>query len=381
MQNQHLKLKEIVWEITGECHNNCKYCGSKQVKNKTASNETIKTIALAIAKYPPEEINISGGDPLIVEPDIHADILKLFHQKNIVCKLIVSPNSLVTNDGIINQSAFDIIQSYDWIGISINNKKELEKFKSYKGTDNAQYGFKNFTIITNFNIQNLYDFDLIERFVKEQNCMWTIQFTVYDDPNNPLSLYHPDNEAIFNYLKEKYQNSKENIILSDNIRNDVPCGAGRCSIGITNNGIVIPCLSMRSWAKPADITDCYNIIYTPLKEIWINGFKKQRFGAFKCCKDACNNKCLEQKQSLPKKTSEPETEKVKTHDWNKILEEIKEKYKPVLPTTPWPGEVVMYGVASPKRDITNPFSDDYTKINSVDNTIRTDSENELKDDK
>jgi MoaA/NifB/PqqE/SkfB family radical SAM enzyme len=62
MQNQHLKLKELIWEITGECKNNCSYCGSKKTNDKTVSDGVVLQIANKIAKYPPNEINISGGD-------------------------------------------------------------------------------------------------------------------------------------------------------------------------------------------------------------------------------------------------------------------------------------------------------------------------------
>jgi RNAse (barnase) inhibitor barstar len=245
------------------------------------------------------------------------------------------------------------MQVYDWIGVSINNKKELEKFRKYK----EEFKFKNFTIITNFNLQNLYDFDLIEKFVKEQDCLWTIQFTVYKEAS-PLALYSNENEEAFNFLKEKYTKSTARIILSDNIRTDIGCGAGLSSIGITFNGIVIPCLSMRSWTK-YDVVDAkviYNITETSLKEIWENGFKKQRFGCFECCKDACQNKFLEPKELNPLEIIQIPFKSPfeKNHDWKKFLEEIHEKSKenPNLPHTfpeIEPGHVVMYGVASPGR--------------------------------
>ena len=88
MQAPHIKLKEIVWEITGECNNGCTYCGSKSIRTIKNSNKTILTIAKAIAQYPPEEINISGGDPFLVEPDIHEEIVHLFKIKNVVCKFL-----------------------------------------------------------------------------------------------------------------------------------------------------------------------------------------------------------------------------------------------------------------------------------------------------
>jgi molybdenum cofactor biosynthesis enzyme MoaA len=59
-----LELQEIVWEITGECKNGCSYCGSKDAWNCITDVDKICKIADEIAKYPPKEINMSGGDPL-----------------------------------------------------------------------------------------------------------------------------------------------------------------------------------------------------------------------------------------------------------------------------------------------------------------------------
>jgi MoaA/NifB/PqqE/SkfB family radical SAM enzyme len=34
-----LKLKEVIWEITSECKNNCKYCGSKHISSLKPLNK------------------------------------------------------------------------------------------------------------------------------------------------------------------------------------------------------------------------------------------------------------------------------------------------------------------------------------------------------
>jgi len=352
MQSQHIKLNEIIWEITGECHNGCSYCGSKEVCKLKTSPETILKIAEAIAQYPPEQIDISGGDPILIEYSVHKQVVDILKEKKVICKIIVSPNSLIINNEP-NDNAFMVMQFYDWIGISVNNKKELEKFQSYQLSCAGINKIKNYTVITNFNIQNLYDFDLIEEFVKQNDKIWTIQFTVYNDPSNPLALYHPDNEAAFNTLKEKVEKSTAKIILSDNIRNDIGCGAGINSIGITSDGTVIPCLSMRSWTSPLKEKGLFNILSTPLEKIWINGFKAQRFGCFKCCKDACNNKFLTQKSDFEKKMFELATPTIenKEMDWKKFLEDLQKQTPPQPPFSPME-QTVMYAVQFPRQQQT-----------------------------
>ena len=285
MQSAHLQLKEIIWEITGECHNNCSYCGSKKTNDKKSSDEIILKIADKIAAYPPKEINISGGDPLTVSENIHDEILKKFKNKDIICKIIVNTKSFKGNAEKRN-----IIEKYDWAGVSINSKKDVELM-------GFEYLSK-YTVITNFNVANLYDFDTIEDYVIKHKKFWTIQHTMYNDPNNLLAIYHDENKSAFETLQNKIFNSKAKIILSDNVNGEIGCGAGLCSLGITYEGKVIPCLSMRSWEENIEEDFVSNsILENDLEEIWINDFNEQRFGCFKCCKDACNNKYLSIEES------------------------------------------------------------------------------------
>lgn len=340
MQTPHIKLKEIIWEITSECHNGCKYCGSKLVRNEKTSVEDIYEIAKAIAKYPPEQIDISGGDPLILSISTHEEVLRILREKNIICKILVNPKSIGDSS---NSAAFEILEKYDWTGISINTKEELSIAKKALEVPD---GFHKYTVITNFNIQNLYNFDLIEEFVKTQDKMWTIQFTVYDDPNNPLALYNTENEDAFNLLKEKVENSDANIILSDNIRNDSTCSAGHYSIGITSVGYVIPCLSMRSWAS-IDLFSSRNLFKIPLEEIWKNEFKEQRFGCFKCCKDACGNKFLQQK-SIKYKSKDEDVPTIKENiNLGKLNDFIEKTIKEIKYPKRKDMTTIMYGVAYP----------------------------------
>lgn len=96
MQIQHLQLKEIIWEITGECKNNCKYCGSKLVRNTRTPENIILKIAEEISKYSPKEIDISGGDPLLVSKETHEVITKLFKSKDIICKILANRSIKLT---------------------------------------------------------------------------------------------------------------------------------------------------------------------------------------------------------------------------------------------------------------------------------------------
>ena len=141
----HLKLKEIVWELCGKCKNGCKFCGSKSVWNENIDEEKIISIAKKISEYPPEEINISGGDPLLVSTKTHEDITSILKKKKVICKIVISPKSLKED----NSEILSILKNYDHIGISINEKKDMDLAKKINH-------LKNITYITNFNLENIF---------------------------------------------------------------------------------------------------------------------------------------------------------------------------------------------------------------------------------
>jgi len=292
MEQKHLKLKEIIWEITNQCKNNCTYCGSKETVNQELINEKdILAIASEIAKYPPREVNISGGDPLLLDFELHEKITKLFRENDIKSKIIINPKSLVNGSREFNYY-FTLLSLYDWIGISINDNEELACFKKFLDSYDKPFGstFENYTVITNFNVVNLYDYNIFEEFVETQKVSWMIQFTVFKGVNS-LSIYN--NNSALHYLQNSINNSLTKgirILISDNA-NSFPCSAGKYSLGILANGEVIPCLSMLAWQKELPSSEG-NLLTTSLKEIWENCFKTQRFNTFACCKDACNRASL-----------------------------------------------------------------------------------------
>jgi MoaA/NifB/PqqE/SkfB family radical SAM enzyme len=298
MQQAHLKLKEIIWEITGKCNNHCEYCGSKDVWNTNIDDSTTQNICDKICKYPPEQIDISGGDPLLVNYKTHKYIIDKLKEKNIICKILLNPKSLLNCD-------YDkILQLYDWIGISLNTKEEFdalinETLSEGVATNFVRNHLSRSTIITNFNLQNIWNIDMIYNFVKKYNLAWQVQFTVYPENENKNAIYHNSDAVkyIVNKLKEY---NYEKLILSDNM-NSGNCGAGLSSLGITYDGKVSPCLSMRSWTKDFDIGSLFgdqcsedSFDYdNPLEYIWKTYFSEYRFGEFKCCKDVCNNQCID----------------------------------------------------------------------------------------
>jgi hypothetical protein len=205
------------------------------------------------------------------------------------------------------------LKLYDWIGISVNDEKELKILSKNWFSNTAEEIFEKSTIITNFNVANLFLFDKICSFVKQNNMTWQIQYTMYKENTHPMSVY--ENESASEFLFKKINDAMDEgvrIVIADNMTAS-PCSAGIGSLGILFDGSVVPCLSMRSW-MPIEGAILGNLIdedlksddknydafaENPLKYIWEHRFHEQRFGSFKCCKDHCNNKCFVRSKLVP----------------------------------------------------------------------------------
>jgi len=334
MQPKKLELREIIWEITGRCENHCEYCGSKEAWNSPIEPDNIIKIAQNIAKYPPKEIDISGGDPLLLPYGLHLKVTDILKKAKIKCKILINLKSIKNN---ITEIA-KILSLYDWVGLSINTLEELKLF-------NYCFPISKSTIISNFNLQNIFIYSDIENFVKENNLMWQIQFTMYKDVDNPLALYN--NEKALYFFSEKVSQSlgdKVKILIADNA-NCGNCGAGFNSIGILYNGDIVPCLSMRSWADIKDVVvgnilgedwnkpSVHSEDKIELQYIWEKRFNDYRFESFKCCKDHCKNKCVTIFVKEAKSIFEDELNKLKD-------KEEKNKHEKICP----PPRVMLYGV-------------------------------------
>ncbi|MFA5999919.1 MAG: SPASM domain-containing protein [Candidatus Paceibacterota bacterium] len=285
-KREHLGLKEIIWEVCGACNIRCSYCGSKECWNDKIDEKKIRKIADAIALYPPEQIDISGGNPMLVSYGTHKYIVSKL--KKTKCKVLI--NAKVLNDSVDNYLTcldnMNKLDLYSWIGLSINTKDEINSFRSTTFNKKVEFLKGKVTVITNFNADNLDLFNDIYAVVKDLGCLWQIQFTVYKG-NSKKAIYL--NEELLSRFDSYLSNTFDpNIILADNM-NSSNCAAGKHSIGILNNGDVIPCLSMRSWLDVKEVVEG-NILKKSLKSIWESGFGKYRFSDFKCCKDHCKNR-------------------------------------------------------------------------------------------
>lgn len=334
MQNQHIKLHEIIWEITGACKNGCTYCGSKENWKEEIDERKIRLIAEAIgrSKYKPREINITGGDPLLVSFETHAFIVEEFESVEISPKILCNLKSL-DNINDYRNNAFDILKLYDWVGISINTEEDLQLLNDWQ----YQLSGINYTIITNFNLENVFIFERIKEYCKKTNKMWQIQYTVYKNEDEPLALYNNKSaNEFFHSAIQRALSGGVQLAIADNLNNG-KCGAGISTLGILSDGTVVPCLSMRSWNNDIYGVSQGNILKEGLTSIWVNMFLDYRFGEFKCCKDKCKNKCF----------TPPVKEEYIWEQLDKLIPKVfpNETVKPYIPD-PSPN-ITVYGVITP----------------------------------
>lgn len=292
----YLKLKKIFWEITPQCYNCCSYCGVRDSSHLKISDITIKSVLNGIVEYPPEEIQITGGDPFLIDFDTHKFVVDTLKKCNppVVCEIMVNS---------ISEVDVEILKLYDLTYVSLNTIEELENFelswREFLVEENIPFAFT-----TNFNLLNFFIAEKLSKTIRDKP--WHIGFMVYGDPNNNLALYR--HELALNKLNEELAEliQKHNIIISDNA-NCIDCAAGMYSLGLLYDGSVVPCLAMRYYISNIREQTQGNILYDKLKDVWYKKFEDQRFTDWFSCKHQCkkqiinirNNKSVIRLKELP----------------------------------------------------------------------------------
>lgn len=263
-----LKLQEVIWEITPRCNKNCTFCGSEHIKkNQPLRKQQILSIAKQLADYEVTEVNLSGGEPGTLDVDLLNNVIDILSAKNVKVKFV--SNGTIFNKDSLHWNKVDVV------GVSINTEQDIKhSFESFeKFVDLSKH-----TMITNFGIHNIFNFDQLAEYAKKFSC-WQIQLTT--------GKFQLEKDGIA-FLKTKINGAhvgKTRIVEADNLQYNHTCTAGIRSCGILYNGGVVACLSERSYC---DFINVYgNVLATPLSDIWETKFRDIRFG--KSCRKTCRD--------------------------------------------------------------------------------------------
>ena len=325
-----LKLHEIIWEITNKCNNNCSYCGSKEITTTTTpvADDHYKKMIDRIAEYPPDILDVSGGDPLLVGYEVHLYLREKL--KTTKCNILINPLSLR-----YKTQKMEIVNLYPLVGVSLNTEDEIRAFEEIRDKISSPI-----TFITNFSLLNLYLVDTLSDVIR--NNPWQIQFTMSRDQT--ITIY--DKTKALEKLNLELGKRKSKgwpIIVADNASADKSaCTAGINAIGILYDGSIVPCLSMRSWCSNISAQIQGNIKTDDLKTVWLTKFQDSRFDDCDCCKDFCHN-ALIQPIDLP-----PETPVITVTDLPWVT--MQPKYAPI---PPYP-VVSVYAVFTPPDGFPSP---------------------------
>lgn len=279
----NMKLQEIIWEVTTKCDKGCEYCGSKEFLNQKEDPKDIYQIAKQIAEYPPKEVNLSGGEPGCLDPEVLHKCLTILKDAGIKTKVI-------TNGKIFDNIHAKSMKLIDVFGLSVNTLDDVDLCmtaifnplaKADKNFGAYRQKFEEYadkiTIVTNFGNHNIWDFDEIANYASNFGA-WQVQLT-----EGQYLLNEKGIEFLYDQLDDL---DSERTVMADNLQYDHKCMAGMYGCGILFDGEVIPCLSMRCWADKME--EAGNLLDegATLKDIWELGFRNRRFDdENSCCRD------------------------------------------------------------------------------------------------
>jgi len=249
-EKELINIKEITFELTNKCFNNCLHCSTNASSNYNDELDKldINIIKETIDKYDPEWVNLSGGEPLLY-PDIY-NLLEYLQTKNVKVKMYTSGDGWWGND--IKKLSFD-----KYINTIVfpfySNRNNIFNFIANKDLYSTVLSNLRYSLKTNMNVEvhivpmtiNIYTLEetidyLINLGVKKINLLKLVnqgrcvnnQYLILDDRILKEQMDH---------LYTKYK---------DVVKLGLPLSHGKCTAGIEKlvvmcDGKIIPCESYK----------------------------------------------------------------------------------------------------------------------------------------
>ncbi|SET26035.1 radical SAM/SPASM domain-containing protein [[Clostridium] polysaccharolyticum] len=281
------QLTNAVWEITMKCNMRCQHCGSscEEAMEDELTTEEALELCDDLKELGLKYITISGGE-LTTRKDWHL-IAKKLVENGIVTSMITN-GWIMSDDTVqkakeagINTIAISIDgcqETHDKIRKPGSFERDIENFKRIKESGIIP------AAITTIQKQNVDELEELYQILKEAGVLtWQLQIALpmgnfkkhmeeCIEPADVLKVvdfaYSKIEEDMTIDLADSigFYSKKDTALMRKRFGKDAywqGCSAGKCNIGILNNGDIVGCTSIRGKEFIEG-----NIRKTKLKEIW-----------------------------------------------------------------------------------------------------------------
>lgn len=280
---------DYIWNVTGRCNLNCKYCWDMFKKEKEMDTQKAKGMIDEISSDECEMLLFTGGEPLVrkdlFELISYADSKKISNIK--ICTNGVLIDKYVNE--IVSSAVTEIHISLDSL---IENDKQYRGYRIEKILQNINLlksrarSNQKIVLVTVVDIYNMQNFEDVLRYASENSLLVSYQLPI-NTGNSDLNMFvdglsRDELEILFFKLNEwhkKYRGTMDYFArfyyltakryFIDNV---IPkqCGAGTSFSIISPTGDIYCCYSHKDRIK--DCSQCFN----PKCLIWFRSGERAR---------------------------------------------------------------------------------------------------------
>ncbi len=252
----------VGWAITNRCNSKCLYCTCWKTKKDELSIGHIIRIVDELANAGAENINFTGGEPLIRD-DI-GQIINYTKSRGI--------NTGLSSNGMLAAWKINDIKNIDTLTLSFDGDEKIHDAQrcegSYRNTLEAIKSAKQNNIFTRLHTvltkNNIECIDYILDFAKEKKVIVSfsvVEFDPFSDRENIRALLPPEDKFKSVILNLFYQKTRGNKYIGNSLvglkyfynwphYKRMSCCAGKIYCRIECNGDIFPCANLVDKPKP-----------------------------------------------------------------------------------------------------------------------------------
>lgn len=280
---------DYIWNVTGRCNLNCKYCWDIFKQEKEMDTRKAKEMIDRISSDKCEMLLFTGGEPLVrndlFELISYADSKKISNIK--ICTNGVLIDKYIQK--IVTSAITEIHISLDSL---VENDKQYRGYRIEKILQNINLlkskarNNQKIVLVTVVDIHNMQNFEDVLKYASEKGMLVSYQLPIKTE-NSDLNLFvdgmcRDEIELLFVKLNEFHKKYRETMDYFARfyyltakryfLNNVIPtqCGAGTDFSIISPNGDIYSCYSHKDKLK--DCSQCFN----PKCLIWFRSGERAR---------------------------------------------------------------------------------------------------------